>query len=476
VQISDLFKAFRERIGKPRLSSHPPSLATLRNRGRDAAIIFVHGFQGRSDTTWSAFSKLLMADDQLAGWDIYSAGYETNLSIDLPIWTSDPDVRLCAQGLITKLALPPLDRYQAIAVVAHSMGGLIVQRAILNSETLRRRLTHSVLFGTPSDGVSKAVLGAKLKHQARDMQTGSPCILEMRSEWGERIGEHPPFLFRVVAGESDAFIPSSSSLAPFPEAQQEAVPGNHLTMVRPGSPDDLSYKLLRKLLSTTASNHSPVESARLAVEHNQYRRAIDLLLPGYRGLDENAIVLLSLALESTGDHKQAIQILEQWQSADTSRSLDPLGTLGGRLKRRWLVDRQVQDFDKALALYTEGYERAKTSNRHDQAYYHAINVAYLHLARSLPTEPMPKISLEMAKLSLEHVSLAPTGHWSYATKGEAYLILGRLDDAMSEYEKAKNEATTLRECESMYLQAIAVAQRAAGDQAVSRIAVLFGHQ
>jgi len=463
-------------MGKPKLLSHSASLVTLRNQGREGAIIFVHGFQGRSDTTWSAFFKLLLVDDQMADWDIYSAGYETNLSIDLPIWTSDPDVRLCAKGLITKLALPPLDRYQAIALVAHSMGGLIVQRTILDSEDLRKRLTHSVLFGTPSAGVSKAVVGAKLKRQAADMQVGSSCIRELRSEWGERVGTDPPFLFRVIAGESDAFIPASSSLFPFPEVQQEAVPGNHLTMVRPGSLEDVSYKLLKKLLSTTASHHSPLESARLAVEHNQYRRAIDLLLPGYMGLDENAIVLLSLALESIGDREQALQVLEQWQSTDASRSLDSLGTLGGRLKRRWLVGRQIQDFEKALALYTEGYERAKASNRHDQAYYHAINVAYLHLARSLQTEPTPTLSLEMARLSLEHIALASTGQWSYATKGEAYLILGRLADAMDEYKEAKNLATTLRECESMYLQAIAVAQRTLGNQAVSRIATLFGHQ
>jgi len=265
----------------------------------------------------------------LNDWDVYSAGYATNLSIDLSIWTSDPDIRLCAAGLATKLKHAPLDRYGAVALVAHSMGGLVVQRAILNSEELRQRLTHVLLYGTPSAGVSKAAVGARLKAQARDMAVGSEFITRLRAEWQERIGEHPPFSFMVVAGETDAFVPASSSIDPFPNAQQAVVPGNHLEIVRPESTDHLSYELLYKTLTESFGTRSAVESARLAVEHKDFNRAIELLMPGADGLDANAIVTLSLALESVGRKADAMHVIERWNDASDEPSLDPIGVLAG---------------------------------------------------------------------------------------------------------------------------------------------------
>ena len=326
-----------------------PALVTNRNVGGRAAVVFVHGFHGNAVATWASFVAQVLSDRRLNGWDVYSVGYPTNLSIDLPIWTSDPDIRLCAAGLVTKLKHVPLDRYEAVALVAHSMGGLVVQRAILDSEELRQRLAHVVLYGTPSAGVSKAAVGARLKPQARDMRVGSEFIARLRTEWQERIAERPPFSFTVVAGETDAFVPASSSIAPFPLMQQAVVPGNHLEIVRPDSTHHLSYELLYKTLTRSRAACSAVESARLAVEHKQFDRAIELLMPGADGLDANAIVTLSLALESVGRKVEAMDVIERWNNAGDKRVLDPIGVLAGRLKRRWLVSRQRRDFDRALA-------------------------------------------------------------------------------------------------------------------------------
>ena len=68
-----------------------PALVTNRNVGGRAAVVFVHGFHGNAVATWASFVAQVLSDRRLNGWDVYSVGYPTNLSIDLPIWTSDPD-------------------------------------------------------------------------------------------------------------------------------------------------------------------------------------------------------------------------------------------------------------------------------------------------------------------------------------------------------------------------------------------------
>jgi pimeloyl-ACP methyl ester carboxylesterase len=450
-----------------------PALVVKRNAGNHAAMVFVHGFSGDASATWASFLKQLLCDSRLNDWDVYSAGYETNLTIDLPIWTSDPDICLCAAGLATKLKHAPLDRYGAVALVAHSMGGLVVQRAILFSEELRKRLTHVVLYGTPSAGVSKAAVGARLKAQARDMRGDSEFINRLRAEWRERIGEHPSFLFRVVAGETDAFVPASSSIEPFPQTQQAVVPGNHLEIVRPDSIDHLSYKLLYKVLTGSSGARSAIESARLAVEHKDYIHAIELLMPGADGLDAHAIVTLSLALESVGRNAEAMHVIERWNHAVGGRSLDPIGVLAGRLKRRWLVSRQQRDFDRALELYNEGFNRAEANTVHDQAYYHGINVAFLRLAVAPADGPVPPEVTDMARRVLHHVEASHKNAWSLATEGEALLMLGDLKAGSEAYRKARKRAKTLRECDSMYSQAVAVAARVFGEKGIMAIDAVF---
>jgi tetratricopeptide (TPR) repeat protein len=354
------------------------------------------------------------------------------------------------------------------------MGGLVVQRAILDSNELRQRLTHMVLYGTPSAGVSKAILGARLKPQARDMQVGSAFITKLRKEWQEKIGEHPSFSFTAVAGETDAFIPASSSIDPFPKSQQAVVPGNHLEIVRPDSTEHLSYVLLYKALTNSRGIFSDPESARLAVEHKEFDRAIELLMPGIDGLDANAIVTLALALESVGRKDEAVEIIERWNSNGNMRALDPIGVLAGRLKRRWLVSRQQQDFDRALELYSDALKRAEANADHPQAYYHAINVAYLHLAAAQPNSPLPSKVSDMAKLALNHVEASSENTWSIATKGEALLMLGYLAEGTDAYRKARQLAQTLRECDSMHMQAAAVAERLFGEKGTKKINEIFG--
>ena len=449
------------RLPWPRRPAKPagpdPRLSVARKNGNKAAIVFIHGFTGTVAATWESFINIVLGDQDLTDWDVYSIGFPTSMSLDVPVWKTDPDITLCARSLATKLESEALNGYECLALVAHSMGGLVAQRAVLDDQALADRLCHLILYGTPSAGLHKAGWARLLKYQLRDMAHNSPFIVGLRREWKDVVGENPQFLFKAIAGEIDGFVPASSSIFPFPIAQQAAVPGNHLEIVRPDSKENLSYDIFKRLLAGNPGPISVTQTARLAVERKEFKKAIALLAPHADGLDQDAIVTFALALESDGQGARAIAVLEKWNGVHDG--LDPRGALAGRLKRRWLVERQQVDFEQSLALYTAGRDEAIASGDDAQAYYHAINVAFLLLAKSPVDGSVPPVAIEAALLAEKHALLAPVSAWQMATLGEAKLIQGQLDPAIEQYRKAQKSAGTVRAYQSMYVQARAVASR-----------------
>jgi len=98
-----------------------------------AAVVFVHGFGGDTKETWQDFPKLLAEEPKLAGWDIFTLGYDTRLRVDiLKLWSADPDLNEVALKLRTDAKTGALKDHQSLCLIAHSMGGLAVQRAPLD--------------------------------------------------------------------------------------------------------------------------------------------------------------------------------------------------------------------------------------------------------------------------------------------------------------------------------------------------------
>lgn len=456
---------------QPNSAGPVPDFLDQRNNGSRTALIFLHGFSGTAGGTWADFSRLFLDDPNFSDWDVFSLGYSLRLSLDLPLWGADPGIRLCARSLATKLTSSALSEYDCIALVAHSMGGLVAQRALLDSACFGGRLSHLILFGTPSDGLVKASLARLLKFQLRDMESNGAFISQLRSDWAQQFGNGCPFAFTSVAGEVDAFVPSTSLLDPFPISQQAAILGNHLGIVRPTSRNDLAYDILRDVLRGDAPSHALTDTARLAVERRDFQRVVDLLEPRVAELDDNAIVTLSLALESLGRSQAALDAIETW--AVGRDQLDPRGVLAGRLKRRWLLERRQVHFERALLLYRECRAAAIISENFSQAYYHGINVAFLLLVSTADHDPVPQSAIEAARLALEHVGLAAPNPWATATRGEALLFLGQLDDAIAAYRIASRAARSVRDRNSMYVQASVVTVRIYGTDARSRIDEAF---
>jgi len=444
-----------------------PELVEHRKSGNNTvAILFVHGFSGDPTKTWGNFPSLLMREKRLNGWDVYSLGYHTGLSLDIVgIWRADPGLTSLAGLLATRAALEPLKRYQSMTLIAHSMGGLVVQRAILDALVMRERVGYVLLFGTPSAGLSKASWFKFWKPQLKDMADDGEFIKDLRTRWTQTIGDEPTFKVCATAGDLDQFVPPESSIGPFAAGWRRVVSGDHLSIVKPSAVTDPSVQIVIETLAGNARSAGPGDSARVAVEMRDFYKAIETLADHAESLDEGGLVQLALALESVGRPEDAIKVLQKARPNFT----DAMGVLAGRLKRRWLVGRRIEDAEKACELYQRGFELSGNSERHDQAFYHGINLAFLLLAY----RKQQAAAQDMAKTVLDHCKATAVDKWRRATEGEAHLLLGEIDAAMEGYQAAVHSNPSPRELDSMYQQAVRVSSLVGDESAADRIETIF---
>ena len=425
----------------------------------DTAIVFVHGFTGDVEKTWRRIPEFLRDNPGLNKWDLLGVGYQSNRRFDLTgLWSSDARLEEIAIMLHSR---PELGRYRRLAFVAHSMGGLVVQRSLVSYEDLRNRTSHVIMFGTPSDGLAKARFASFWKRQIQNMEANGPFIKALREKWTAlRLDFSPPFALVVVAGETDQFVPPESSLGPFSQSVGRVIPGNHLTMLDADSPNAPCVQIILQTLG--GAPEGPLNSARVAIEKGDFQDIIHRLwqsrdlnpdkLP--TDLDDYGAVQLAIALEKTGDTAAAVAVLRSHKPQGT----DVLGVLAGRLKRRWWLTSSAVDLADARRLYQEAYDQsvAKNPPDHDQAYYHGINLAYLAVA----AERAFAIARPTASKVLEHVAQASDPgrkQWRPATEGDALMILERTDEAIAKHREAALQELKPWEATSMEEQALRVA-------------------
>ncbi|MEZ4954233.1 MAG: tetratricopeptide repeat-containing protein [Saprospiraceae bacterium] len=445
----------------------------IRNTDNKTAILFLHGFGGGMGGTWGNFPSLIKNDEALTGWDIYSIGYNTSLFPDIQgIWSSNPDVTALGGYLRTLLNDRFGVKYQQISIVAHSMGGLVLQRAIIDLLKLKEdsSLLHSViLYGTPSGGLKNARLGRGIHKQVTDMANDSEFIKHLREEWNELIGSKPKFKFLTCAGDLDDFVPSQSSLDPFDVSFHKRVNGNHVDIVKPADDSHLSFKVLRKvLLDDVDFYQGKWDSAEVALELGDFKRAREKFEANKDSLGPHQVVEYAFSLEATGDREAAIKYLEE-QAAKSNVDTDILGTLAGRWKRVFLQDLKPEHAEKSIELYQQAYDRALENEDDEQIYYHAINLAFLFFKTKKYKDA--KTFAQTAKAHAEKSMVKDV--WKYATIAEACLYLEDEAGAYYNYLIALEKEPEVRQRESMYIQWLSVVQQKGLEALERRLRRLF---
>lgn len=436
-----------------------------RQSTNEAAIIFLHGFSG-SNTSWGEFPTFLTNEPRLRRWDVFGVTYTTSKSADVPFWKADPDLTTLAVNLRTTLSSMPLNKYSAITLLAHSMGGLVAQQAMLTPD-VERRVEHLFLFGTPSLGFHKPDLLGLVKRQTRDMRPGSIFIKRLRAKWTEKFGNGHTFNLSAIAGDRDTFVPRNSIFGPFSDHETKVVPGDHVTMALPPSASALAVRVVTEGLLGNGLLRDAADSAEIALERRQFDGLVRRYYPNSQPLEPAIAVTVALALDALGRGDEAIALLEN------QTGLDAMGTLGGRYKRKWLLEGADADWRRSRELYSCAYALAVKKPDHEQAMYHAINIAFLDAMQAPKASAVPEASRTLATEARMYAQNSKQDHWNAATMGEADLIIGNLESAKQHYQVAKERSPGPRDIGSIYSQASHLATHLYGDKGRKAIRETF---
>jgi pimeloyl-ACP methyl ester carboxylesterase len=94
----------------------------------DKLIVFVHGFNSSSKTAWGKFPSLLLGDDELKDFNIVLYGYRTKSCVETDSIREEGNL---LASFLHDTIRGNHQKYQQVVLVGHSMGGLVIMRALL---------------------------------------------------------------------------------------------------------------------------------------------------------------------------------------------------------------------------------------------------------------------------------------------------------------------------------------------------------
>lgn len=479
--LNDVYTLRRREVVREAKRLHLGSLGGSSKVSNPGAIVFIHGMSGDWQKAWGRIPEMLQFS--VTGWDLYGFGYASQRRFDLlNLWSAEGDIPAIADMLYSK-TVNELKGYRALAFVAHSMGGLIAQHLLLNHEDLRQRSSHVFLLGTPSVGLNKANKLARSESATNNLDPHSPFISELGKRWNALNLSQANFQFLTVAAEMEQFVQPGSSLLAFPEHVRRVVPGNHFTMLDCQSESDPIVSLLREGFTPGMTNAEAPPSlyesdVRVAVATGEFESAVQQFWPSGspapQYLDEDNAVQLAVALCEVGRREDAIELLRSRTPTGTAA----LGTLAERLKQRWILTPNWDDYQRALDMYQVAYEQASNAvpPDHEQAYNHGINLAFLALAQQGDFAAALEHARELAKAVIEHCSQSKdprSVHWRLATEGDALNILGEWEQGLAKHRDAAALPLKPEEAAAMEEQAIRIAHLLGSDEHDYELATIY---
>jgi len=431
--------------------SKSDSVETWERSEGNNLLLFIHGFSGESKDTFGKIPTMLQADSNFDGWAMKPLGYSPVVQPKLgkDIWGAILDVDKIAVFLKTSITYKFKD-YDRIAIVAHSLGGLVAQKAILELDAdNRNRVSHLIMFGTPSNGISPEVLAKQWNKKYNELSSEGDYIKSLRKEWKETFSDNYPFKLKVAASSEDEYVSIDSCHSPFNKEYCELVDDRHLNMVKPKDEKDDAYTLILSTLTGSKFFNQYSNKEEINLTLGKYDSVVKTLLPEKDKLDKRGLTQLIFALEGLERKDEVYDILNNHPLA--KRNTDLMGIIGGRHKRDYLKTFSYQSYELSYKYYSKALKISVENEVDSQIYYHAINLAFL----SIVSDPETGRG-EMKKYANQALVAANKcdDPWKIATIAEANMYLGNLDSAQEFYIKA-SEGMGIREKLSMHTNAYA---------------------
>lgn len=256
------------------------------------AIALIHGIGAKDPQAyWQDFISVLTHDEELQEFGVFVWKYPTHRQPggirnvfstvkEKTLRETAPWIAELGSAWDTTYR-EQFQGYQDVALVCHSMGGLVVKSWILDRleqgrSTSLVTLRHIAFYATPNQGAPITTL-AQWNKQLKDMQLGSPFIEEVDRRWYDHVvawKEHVPepayehfnryIPHLVVAGINDAVVPSH--YATIRGMPLTAVAGDHSQVIQPINSNDTRYKIWRTHLDEAFKMILPSTDVALPLE------------------------------------------------------------------------------------------------------------------------------------------------------------------------------------------------------------------
>ncbi len=225
-------------------------------------ILFIHGLGG-DEETWGKFPELISSDENLKKFDVKIYTYPTSLirvkSIIKPFSSilsylmpqeKLPSIQDIAKGLKTEID----NRYRVyddIYLVAHSMGGLIAKKFLLdevNQKQHNTKINKLLLYAVPNHGSNWAILSKLYDHvQIKQLSKDSDFIESLNTDIAKSNLMDYVSIKYVIASQ-DEVVDKRSAQNDYGDANQETIHCGHMDIVKPKDSEDLSYKILKNYI------------------------------------------------------------------------------------------------------------------------------------------------------------------------------------------------------------------------------------
>ncbi|AVI51947.1 hypothetical protein C5O00_12610 [Pukyongia salina] len=437
--------------GTNKSSQEEEVVTTFRESGAANLVLFVHGFSGEAAATFGEIPQLLMQNSDMDGWDLMPLGYTQHVKPEMgkTVWASENDILRIADYLRSVIEYK-FNSYQRIALIGHSLGGLVVQKALVDLDPAQlKRISHVMCFATPSDGISAEALKKLCNANNSALQKNGNFIQTVRKDWNVKYETSPPFSFAAIAATNDEFVPVNSSLEPFDDAFRITLDGSHFSIVDQTNRENDTYQLILQSLTGNTFHSMYTNKEEINIALGKYDAVIKELLPQCESLNLKGLRNLIFALEGMDRTEEALEILEAHPLAKENSDL--MGILGGRFKRKYLQTLSQADGQKAIEYYTKGLELAEAKANAGQIYYLSINLAFLSLLCDEDHQAMREYAEQALEATLKD---AFDNLWKIATMAEGNLYLGQLEESKQLYKKAA-EMAGVREKISIHTNAYA---------------------
>ena len=226
---------------------------------RHQLIVFVHGFNSNKDAAWGQFPTLLKDDPDFKDFNIHRFGYPTKLCRQVSDIKNQGEL---LASFLKEILTGEQPRYRQVALVGHSMGGLVILHALLKLERDHFEVLHDkelkvLTFGTPYFGVENAdaLLLFCDNKQVDDLAVLNDKLGELSRDWTQRYNQKPAPSGRetpqvplyVFRGTEDRLINETSACG-YLQIPCEAVDGDHNSIVKPQDRTHLSYIKLKSIM------------------------------------------------------------------------------------------------------------------------------------------------------------------------------------------------------------------------------------